>query len=91
VSRIDSTPASISSEDIADVVASTLGIEDRAGSLTPDTDLLGGLAEFDSMAVLELVTALEARYGLTIEDDEITAEVFRTVGSLRDFVVGKRH
>jgi acyl carrier protein len=32
------------------------------------------------------VTALEERFGIFIEDDEIEAEVFTTVGSLAAFV-----
>jgi acyl carrier protein len=88
VNSIESTPT-VSFSDIAGVVVTTLGIEDRAGSLAPDTALLGGFSEFDSMAVLELVTALEARFGITVEDEEVTAEVFTTLGSLTAFVADK--
>jgi acyl carrier protein len=42
------------------------------------------------MAVAELVVALEARFGIEIGDDEITGEMFETLGSLAAFVAGKR-
>jgi acyl carrier protein len=76
-------------EDVKAVLVSTLGIEDRAASIGPDTELLGNLPELDSMAVLELVVALEERFGVTIDDDEVTAEVFETLGSLTAMVAAK--
>ena len=66
------------------------GIEDRADSLTAATPLFGSMPELDSMAVVELVVALEQRFGLSVDDDEITGDVFETLGSLSAFVDAKR-
>ena len=41
------------------------------------------------MAVLELVSALEQRFGITVDDDDVTAEIFETLGALARFVQGK--
>jgi len=76
-------------EDVKAVLVSVLGIEDRAASIDADTQLLGNLPELDSMAVLELVAAFEQRFGVTIDDDEVTAEAFDTLGSLTAMVAGK--
>ena len=57
---------------------------------TPSTPLLDSLPELDSMAVLELILALEERFDITIEDDDITAEMFETLGSLATFVDERR-
>ena len=76
-------------EDVKAVLVSVLGIEDRAASIDADTQLLGNLPELDSMAVLELVAAFEQRFGVTIDDDEVTAEAFDTLGSLTAMVTGK--
>ncbi|OGR28072.1 MAG: acyl carrier protein [Desulfobacterales bacterium RIFOXYA12_FULL_46_15] len=54
-----------------------------------DVQLLGNLPEFDSQAVVALITTLEEQLGIFIEDDEITAEVFETVGTLVDFLEQK--
>jgi acyl carrier protein len=51
--------------------------------------LFGSLPELDSMAVVAVITALEERFGFEVDDDEITAETFETVGSLSAFVAGK--
>jgi acyl carrier protein len=50
------------------------------------TELFGSLPEFDSMAVVSIVTAIEEQYGVSIADDELTADVFATLGSLTEFV-----
>ena len=73
-------------DDVKAVVVSTLGIEDRADSLTAASPLLGAVPELDSMAVVELVVALETRFGFEVSDDDITGEVFETLGSLAAFV-----
>lgn len=54
-----------------------------------DTPLLGAIPEFDSMAVVSIITALEDRFGFAVDDDEIDASVFETVGSLVAFVESK--
>lgn len=71
------------------VVVDVLGVEERADSITAETPLLGSLPELDSMAVLEVVAALEARFGITVDDDEVTADVFETLGSLAALVDAK--
>ena len=54
-----------------------------------ETALLGAVAEFDSMAVVTVLTQLEDALGLVIDDDEISAEVFASLGSLVRFVSEK--
>jgi acyl carrier protein len=73
-------------DEVTDVVVRTLGIQDRAATLTASTALFGSMPELDSLAVLELVTAIEDRFGFTIDDGDITGEVFETIGSLAQFV-----
>lgn len=74
---------------VRDVLARSLQLGDRAARLERSTPLLGGLPELDSMAVIQVVTALEEHFGFVVDDDEISADTFATVGSLADFVQGK--
>ena len=62
-----------------------------ADRLQPDRGirLLGSIPEFDSMAVLAVLTDLEDRLDIEFDDDEISAEIFESLGSLSDFVSGK--
>jgi len=50
------------------------------------TRLIGAVPELDSMAVVGVITALEERVGITVDDREIDSFTFATVGSLIDFV-----
>lgn len=74
---------------VRDILRQTLQLGDRADSLGPDTPLLGSVPELDSMAVVAVLTAIEERYGVTIDDGEVSAQIFETVGSLAEFVGSK--
>jgi acyl carrier protein len=76
-------------EDVKAVVVATLNLEDRADDLVPDTRLLGDLPELDSIAVVELLVALQDRFGIEIEDDEVVGDIFETLGQLTAFVDAK--
>ncbi len=77
-------------EDVKSVLASVLGIQDRVDTLTDSTELFGALPELDSMAVIELVVALEQKFDVKFDDDEVTGEVFETLGSLAGLIDAKR-
>lgn len=64
----------------------TLNLGERADQLTAESPLLGSLPEFDSMAIVGLVAAMEEQLGVEVDDEDITAEVFETVGSLSGFI-----
>jgi acyl carrier protein len=53
------------------------------------TPLFGALPEFDSMAVAGLLTELEERLGILIEDHEVSADMLETYGSLLTFARAK--
>lgn len=65
-----------------------LAPETLAG-LEADTRLFGNLPELDSMAVATVLTAIEERFHILIDDDEVTGELFETVGSLAGFIAAK--
>ena len=54
-----------------------------------DTALLGAVPEFDSMAVITILTTLEEQFGIMIDDDEVDVSIFETVDALVRFVEGK--
>lgn len=65
---------------LAGLLADLLGGD--PGRYTPDTELFGSLPELDSLALVELITAIEERFDIELDEDDITAEVFGTVESL---------
>ncbi|MDD4913691.1 MAG: acyl carrier protein [Methylococcales bacterium] len=74
---------------VESILSRLLQIDETQHPLAADTALLGAMPEFDSMTVVAILTALEDRFGFSIEDDEIDASVFETVGSLVSFVETK--
>ena len=76
-------------KEVLAVMDEALGLGGRALTFDADTHLLGSVPEFDSMAVVTLINALEERFDFFITDDEIEGETFATVGSLVQFVQGK--
>ncbi len=72
------------------VLADVLGLdEDRVAAFNDFTPLFGALPEFDSMAVAGLLTELEERLGILIEDHEVDADLLETFGSLLTFAKAK--
>jgi len=76
--------------DTIGVLRDVLRLGARADDFTAATPLLGNIPELDSMAVVDLLTALEARFEVRVDDDAITAETFETVGSLHAWVIARR-
>jgi acyl carrier protein len=75
---------------VKEALVETLGIEERADSITESTPLFGSMPEFDSLAIVELITVIEERFGFSMDDADITGDVFETVGSLAAYVDSQR-
>ncbi len=73
-------------DDIRKILRDTLQLGARADQLTESSPLLGAIPEFDSMAVVTVLTMVEEEFGISVDDDEISAETFETVGTLAAFV-----
>jgi acyl carrier protein len=76
---------------VKSLLGEVLQLGSRAETLTKDTPLLGSLPELDSMAVATVIAGLEDRFDILIEDEDISVEVFETVGSLCALVDEKLH
>jgi acyl carrier protein len=72
------------------VLADILGLSAaRVAAFTAETPLFGALPELDSMAVAGVLTELEDRLGIVIEDDEVDGEMLETFGALVTFAAAK--
>ena len=73
------------------VLRDVLGLSaHRVDAFTSETGLFGHLPELDSMAVAGLLTEVEDRLGIIIDDDEVDGEMLETYGALLAFVRAKR-
>ncbi len=76
-------------KEVKEILVSVLQIDTSNHTLDKNSHLLGAIPEFDSMAVVSIITALEEQYGFYVEDDEISADIFETLNSLVVFVEEK--
>lgn len=77
-------------ETVRAVLRDVLGLSvERAAAFDDTTPLFGALPELDSMAVAGVLTELEDRLGILIEDDDIDGETMETFGSLVRFATAK--
>lgn len=76
-------------DQVRTILTDVLGLGPAGAALTADSFLLGSLPELDSMAVVTLIAALEEQFGIAIDDDDISASTFATLGSLADFVAAR--
>lgn len=72
------------------VLRDVLGLAaDQVARFDDATGLFGTLPELDSMAVAGLLTELEDRLGIVIDDDEVDGEMLETFGALTRFAAAK--
>jgi acyl carrier protein len=75
--------------EVKQVLIDVLNLGQSGEALDATSPLLGSLPELDSMAVVSLIGALEERFGIEVDDDDISASTFETLGSLAAFVEQK--
>ncbi len=73
-------------EEVKTLLIDVLNLGPAGQALDADSPLLGSLPELDSMAVVTLIGALDEHFGIAIDDDDISASTFATLGSLAQFV-----
>jgi acyl carrier protein len=77
-------------EAVRAVLRDVLGLDAaRASGFRAETPLFGALPELDSLAVAGVLTELEDRLGILIEDDEVDGEMLESFGALTRFAADK--
>lgn len=75
---------------VREVLRDALGLpEAQVASFDAETPLFGALPELDSMAVAGMLTELEDRLGITIDDDDVDGDILETFGALTRFAADK--
>ena len=89
--KADRAPDEVIAEvTLRELLSEVLGLaEDQVSGFADSTALFGSLPEFDSMAVAGLLTELEERLGILIEDHEVDADMMETFGALLTFARNK--
>lgn len=79
----------ITIEQTRQVLGSALNLNGLTANWDAETPLLGAVPELDSMAVVTVISSLEQNFHIHIDDDEINASIFATVGTLTQFIQEK--
>ncbi len=75
---------------VREVIRDILGVsQTRVDAFNDSTALFGSLPELDSMAVANLLTELEDRLDIIIDDDEVDGDMLEDFGSLVRFAKAK--
>lgn len=72
------------------LIVAALGLDIDPVEIPDDEVLFGGGMDLDSMATLEIVAAIEEEFSITVEDDELTVELFDSVETLAEYVATKQ-
>src|SRR6266571_8859184 len=72
---------------VIDLVAKAVG--DRPARIGPETMLFSSLKTFDSFALLELVLRLESTFGLSIPDEDLDRDIFRSPQTIVTYLCGR--
>ncbi len=76
---------------LRNILRVVLGLEpEQVDGFTSDSGLFGHLPQLDSMAVDGLLTEMEDRLGILIEDEDVDGEMLETYGALLAFVERKQ-
>lgn len=86
--RMETTAPAV--DQVKSLIGEILGIADRVDSMDASTRLTGSLPELDSMAVVELLAAIEERFGFKVESPDIATGTFETIGTLAAYVEKNR-
>lgn len=72
------------------ILGDVLGLDaGRVDALDAASGLFGHLPELNSMAVAGLLTEIEDRFDIVIDDEDVDAEMLETFGGLLAFVEAK--
>nr|WP_315457392.1 acyl carrier protein [uncultured Sphingorhabdus sp.] len=72
------------------LLSEILGLSaEQVAAMNDDTELFGALPELDSMAVAGLLTEMEDRFDIMVDDEDVDGELFATFGNLVRFVQSK--
>lgn len=75
---------------LRETLRDVLSLKDATvAALDADTPLFGAMPELDSMAVATLLTEIEDRFAIVIDDDDVDGDTFETFGTLAAFVESK--
>ena len=77
--------------DVISVIRDSVNLHHLEPSrFTPETSLREGGLELDSVDILEVIVAIEHKFGVKVDDAESGKKYFRTIGTIAELVATKQ-
>lgn len=71
-------------QDLKNIVVNSIGSSVAADNMPNDFELAGNV--LDSMAVTNLILAIEEYFSISFDDDDLSIDAFQTIASLASLV-----
>lgn len=76
--------------EVVDLILDSVNLRHKdKNQIHASTALVGEGLGLDSLDILEIVVAVEKKYGVRVQGAEEGKEIFRSIGSLTDFIQKK--
>lgn len=76
-------------EQVLEVLAESLPIPEGTYKMGEHAPLLGAIPELDSMAIAGIIAGMEKCFSIVFDANDLDAQAFETVGTLRDLIASK--
>lgn len=77
-------------EQLKDLIADKLDINVSREKIDPETPLLEDGLKLDSLAIVELITLSEEKFGIQFGEDDLNMDAFANLRSLASVIAGLR-
>ncbi len=74
---------------LKDIIANKLDVNLTAAEIDENVSLFEDGLGLDSIAIVDLIVAIESTFTISIEDEELNADLFKSLKVLAEFVDGK--
>jgi len=82
---MENAHSAVDSQTIRGILTEVLGNSALVESLSNDDPLIGAVAELDSLAVANLIVALEDHYDFLVDEIDVRESAFSSINALVDF------
>ena len=72
--------------ELAQLIVKGLNLPIQPEEIDPEAALYGEGLGLDSIDILEIVVAVEQKFGVTLKETDDGKQIFKTIGTIADFV-----
>jgi acyl carrier protein len=74
---------------LKEIIANKLDVNLKLDEIAENVSLYEDGLGLDSIAIVDLIVSIEKGFSISIQDEELNADLFRNLTTLADFIRGK--